>query len=403
MLRTAATSPPTAAVASVAITQRGPPYRSRSSRLPSTALSEHKLGLTCSRMGDSNFSKDSLISTVFSDAEQASLRRELHPPIEPYSTGELKVSEIHTLYWEQSGNPEGYPVLFLHGGPGGGTSSSNRRFFDPSFYRIVLLDQRGAGKSTPHACLEENTTWHLVEDIEKLRKHLNIEEWLIFGGSWGSTLSLAYTQLHPEHVTGIILRGIFLIRKKEIDWFYEGGAAALFPDVVECINGSESIMLLIDLAWEDYRDFIPEEERGDFVAAYSKRLKSNDPTIELRASKAWTNWEMATSFLFPNEESLKRGKDDNFSLNHYFINKGFFQTDSYLLDNVDKIRHIPAVIIQGRYDVVCPMMSAWDLHKAWPEAKLQVVPNAGHSANEPGITAELVAATESFKEYLKKK
>ncbi|MCO5559481.1 hypothetical protein L7F22_013081 [Adiantum nelumboides] len=420
----------TAAVASVAITQGRPPYRSRSSRLPSTALSERKLGLTCSRMGDSNFSKDSLISTVFSDAEQASLRRELHPPIEPYSTGELKVSEIHTLYWEQSGNPEGYPVLFLHGGPGGGTSSSNRRFFDPSFYRIVLLDQRGAGKSTPHACLEENTTWHLVEDIEKLRKHLNIEEWLIFGGSWGSTLSLAYAQLHPEHVTGIILRGIFLTRKKEIDWFYEGGAAALFPD-----------------AWEDYRDFIPEEERGDFVAAYSKRLKSNDPTIELRASKAWTKWEMATLFLLPNEESLKRSKDDNFSLHPQahlkllvlspgstvccitircfasqllFTFCTFQQTllhvlnllltlaatpaeDSYLLDNVDKIRHIPAVIIQGRYDVVCPMMSAWDLHKAWPEAKLQVVPNAGHSADDPGITAELVAATESFKEYLKKK
>ncbi|KAI5084371.1 hypothetical protein GOP47_0000540 [Adiantum capillus-veneris] len=391
MLRTGAISPPTVVrlpVASSAITQRGAPYGSRPSRLPSGC----KLGLTCSRMGDPTLNRDLPSSTVLYDAEQGSLRKELYPPIEPYSTGELKVSEIHTLYWEQNGNPDGYPVLFLHGGPGGGTSSNNRRFFDPSFYRIVLLDQRGAGKSTPHACLEENTTWHLIEDIEKLRKYLNIEEWLVFGGSWGSTLSLAYTQLHPEHVTGIILRGIFLIRKKEIDWFYEGGAAALFPD-----------------AWENYRDFIPEEERGDFVTAYSKRLKSNDPAIELGASKAWTNWEMATSFLLPNEDSLKRGKDDNFSLafarieNHYFINKGFFPMDSYLLDNVDKIRHIPAVIVQGRYDVVCPMMSAWDLHKAWPEAKLKVVPDAGHSANEPGITAELVAATESFQKFLKKK
>eukprot|EP00250_Pteridium_aquilinum_P006395 c16334_g1_i1 orf=45-1043(+) len=262
-------------------------------------LGRSKLGLIYWRM-DSSLRQEESISADCNEAEESSLRKELYPPVEPYTTGNLKVSEIHTLYWEQSGNPSGYPVLFLHGGPGAGTSSSNRSFFDPSFYRIVLLDQRGSGKSTPHACLEENTTWDLVEDIEKLRKHLDIQEWLVFGGSWGSTLSLAYTQSYPEHVTGIILRGIFLTRKKEIDWFYEGGASALFPD-----------------AWEDYRDLIPEDERGNFVAAYSKRLKSNDPAVKLAASKAWTNWEMITSYLIPNEESLKRGEDYKFSLDSF--------------------------------------------------------------------------------------
>eukprot|EP00249_Psilotum_nudum_P012635 c23894_g1_i1 orf=827-1858(+) len=324
--------------------------------------------------------------------DQSLLRKELYAPIEPFKTGDLKVSELHTLHWEESGNPDGYPVVFLHGGPGAGTSSGNRRFFDPEFYRIILFDQRGAGKSTPLACLEENTTWDLVDDIEKIRKHLGVEEWQVFGGSWGSTLALAYAESHPEHVTGLILRGIFLLRKKEIDWFYEGGVAAIFPD-----------------AWEAYRDLIPEEEWDNLVTAYSKRLNSSDAHIKLTAAKAWTNWEMVTSHLLPNEESLKRGEDDNFSLafarieNHYFMNNGFFPTDSFLLDNVDKIRHIPAVIIQGRFDVVCPMMTAWDLHKAWPEAIFKVVLDAGHSANEPGITAELVAANEYFKGLLQKK
>ncbi|XP_077215375.1 proline iminopeptidase-like isoform X2 [Tasmannia lanceolata] len=289
-------------------------------------------------------------------AKELPVNMNLYPDIDPYSSGSLKVSDIHTLYWEQSGNPNGHPVVFLHGGPGGGTSPTNRKFFDPEFYRIILFDQRGAGRSTPHACLEENTTWDLVDDIEKLREHLNIPEWQVFGGSWGSTLALAYSQSHTDKVTGMILRGIFLLRKKELDWFYEGGAAAIFPD-----------------AWEPFRDLIPENERGNFISAYSKRLNSKD--LETQA--------------FARIE------------NHYFINKGFLPSDSFLLDNIDKIRHIRTVIVQGRYDVCCPMMSAWDLHKAWPEAEFKVIQDAGHSANEPGIAAELVAATEKLKNILK--
>ncbi|CAN6450151.1 unnamed protein product [Victoria cruziana] len=309
-----------------------------------------------------------------------------YSPLEPYSSGFLKVSEKHTLYWEQSGNPSGYPVVFLHGGPGAGTSPSNRKFFDPEYYRIILFDQRGAGKSTPHACLDDNTTWDLVSDIEKLREHLGISEWQVFGGSWGSTLALAYSQSHPDKVTAIVLRGIFLLRKKELDWFYEGGAAAIFPD-----------------AWEPFREFIPENERDSFIKAYSKRLNSEDMSIQKMAARIWSTWELMTAHLLPNEESIQKGEDDSFSLafarieNHYFINKGFLPCESHLLDNVDKIRHIPSVIVQGRYDVCCPMMSAWDLHKAWPEAEFKVVADAGHSANEPGITAELVAANERLK------
>ncbi|XP_073045601.1 proline iminopeptidase isoform X1 [Primulina eburnea] len=312
--------------------------------------------------------------------------RNLYPDIEPYSTGFLKVSEIHSIYYEQSGNPDGHPVVFFHGGPGGGTSPSNRKFFDPNFYRIILFDQRGAGKSTPHACLEENTTWDLIEDIEKLREHLKVPEWLVFGGSWGSTLALAYSQSHPDKVTGMVLRGIFLLRKKEIDWFYEGGAAAIFPD-----------------AWELFRDLIPAGERGCFVDAYHKRLNSNDKETQYKAARAWTKWEMMTAHLLPNEVNIKRGNDDEFCLafarieNHYFVNKGFLPSDSFLLDNIEKIKHINTVIVQGRYDVCCPLMSAWDLHKAWPEADLKIVPDAGHSANEPGISEELVAATNKFK------
>ncbi|CAL9128410.1 proline iminopeptidase [Musa troglodytarum] len=329
-------------------------------------------------------------SYMESSKESQEYNSNLYPHIEPYSTGFLKVSDIHTLYWEQSGNPNGHPVVFLHGGPGAGTSASNRRFFDPDFYRIILFDQRGAGKSTPHACLEENTTWDLVDDIEKLREHLEIPEWQVFGGSWGSTLALAYSQSHPDKVTGIILRGIFLLRKKELDWFYEGGAAAIFPD-----------------AWEPFRDFIPENERDNFIFAYNKRLNSDDIDVQISAAKIWTAWELMTAHLMQNEENIKRGEDDNFSLafarieNHYFVNKGFLPSSSQLLDNVDKIRHIKTVIVQGRYDVCCPMMSAWDLHKAWPEAEFKVIPDAGHSANEPGIAAALVATNEKFKSLLR--
>ncbi|KAG8068040.1 hypothetical protein GUJ93_ZPchr0005g14445 [Zizania palustris] len=295
---------------------------------------------------------------------QQPLRKDLYPHIEPYDSGFLNVSRVHTIYYEQSGNPQGHPVVFLHGGPGAGTSPSNRRFFDPVFFRIVLFDQRGAGRSTPHACLEENTTWDLVADIEKLREHLGIPEWqaiIVFGGSWGSTLALAYSQTPPDKVTGIVLRGIFLLRKKEIDWFYEGGAAAIFPD---------GIMGIV-------RDFIPEDERNCFIAAYNKRLTSSDTDVQAEAAKRWTMWEMMTVHLIQNNENIKRGEDDKFSLafarieNHYFGNKGFLPSDSHLLDNVDKIRHIKAFIVQGRYDVCCPMMSAWDLHKAWPEAEFK--------------------------------
>ncbi|KAK8934019.1 Proline iminopeptidase [Platanthera zijinensis] len=344
------------------------------------------------------------------------LKRSLYSPIEPYSTGFLQVSDIHKLYWEQSGNPAGHPVVFLHGGPGAGCSESNRCFFDPEFYRIILFDpgitfdssfflfldyeglesldtnicQRGAGKSTPHACLEENTTWNLVNDIELLRNHLQIPEWQVFGGSWGSTLALAYSQNYPDKVTGLILRGIFLLRKKELDWFYEGGAAAIFPD-----------------AWEPFQDFIPENERDCFIDAYHKRLNSSDIDTKITAAKIWTTWELMTAHLIPNEENIDKGNDDKFSLafarieNHYFFNRGFLPSDSHLLDNIDKIRHIKTVIVQGRYDVCCPVMSAWDLHKAWPEAELKIVPDAGHSANEAGIAAELVAANENFKNALR--
>ncbi|XP_057976826.1 proline iminopeptidase [Malania oleifera] len=324
--------------------------------------------------------------------ELPELNMNFYPPLDPYGSGFLKVSDLHTIYWEQSGNPNGHPVVFLHGGPGGGTAPSNRRFFDPDFYRIILFDQRGAGKSTPHACLEENTTMDLIEDIEKLREHLEIPEWQVFGGSWGSTLALAYSQSHPEKVTGIVLRGIFLLRKKEIDWFYEGGAAAIYPD-----------------AWEPFRDLIPENERRSFIDAYNKRLNSDDMETQYAAARAWTKWEMMTAHLIPNEENIKRGDDDKFSLafarieNHYFVNRGFFPSDSYLLDNVDKIRHINTTIVQGRYDICCPMMSAWDLHKAWPEADFKVVPDAGHSAYEPGIAAELVAANEKMKNIVQRK
>ncbi|KAI8532555.1 hypothetical protein RHMOL_Rhmol11G0222800 [Rhododendron molle] len=312
-------------------------------------------------------------SSMESKNEFPELNRNLYPDIEPYNTGFLK------------------PVVFLHGGPGGGTSPSNRKFFDPEFYRIILFDQRGAGKSTPHACLVDNTTWDLVLDIEKLREHLDIPEWQVFGGSWGSTLALAYSQSHPEKVTGIVLRGIFLLRKKEIDWFYEGGAAAIFPD-----------------AWEPYRDLIPENERGSFIDAYWKRLNSDDLETQYAAARAWTKWEMMTAHLIPNEEHIKKGDDDKFSLafarieNHYFVNRGFLASDSFLLDNIEKIRHINTIIVQGRYDVCCPMMSAWDLHKAWPEADFKVVPDAGHSANEPGIAAELVAGNEKLKNIIQR-
>lgn len=312
----------------------------------------------------------------------------LYPEIEPFDIGRLKVSPIHELYYEQVGNPKGQPAVFLHGGPGGGLTADYRRFFDPAAYRVVLFDQRGSGQSTPHANLEDNTTWDLVADIERLRGHLGIEKWLVFGGSWGSTLSLAYAQTHPDRVTALVLRGIFLCRPKEIDWFYQEGqgASAIFPDI-----------------WEEYVRVIPEAERDDMLGAYHRRLMSENSEVRLEAAKAWSIWEGSTSKLFFDQSLIDRAGDPQFALAlariecHYFVNNAFFDTDDYLVENVDKIRRIPAVIVQGRYDVVCPMMSAWDLHRAWPEAVLKVIPDAGHSATEPGIIAALVDATDRFK------
>ena len=314
------------------------------------------------------------------------IRRSLYPEIEPYRTGRLRVSGIHELYFEESGNPKGKPVVFLHGGPGGGTEPKYRRFFDPDAYRIVLFDQRGCGQSTPHASLVDNTTWHLVADIEALRAHLGIERWMVFGGSWGSTLALAYAETHPEPVTELVLRGIFLLRKQEIDWFYQRGASILFAD-----------------AWEGYLAPIPRAERDDLLGAYYRRLTSDDPAARQEAARAWSVWEGSTSCLFPNAELIAKTGGDEFSLAfariecHYFTNRGFFAREAQLLEDVGRIRHVPAVIVQGRYDVVCPMESAWALHRAWPEADLRLVPDAGHSALEPGIVHELLEATDRFR------
>lgn len=311
--------------------------------------------------------------------------RNFYPSIEPYNQGTLKVSDIHTLYYEQCGNPQGKPVVFLHGGPGGGCSSFYRQYFDPKKWRVILFDQRGAGKSTPHAELRENTTWDLVGDIEKIRVHLNIENWFVFGGSWGSTLALTYSETHPERCNGLILRGIFMVRKKEIHWFYQEGASNIYPD-----------------AWEEYLKPIPEAERGDMVAAYYKRLTSDDSQIRLEAAKAWSIWEGSTSKLVQDRASIAGYGNSHFAEAfariecHYFINNCFFDEEDFLLKNVDKIRHLPGVIVQGRYDIPCPVVSAWELHKAWPEAELIIVPDAGHSMSEPGIKSALIEATDKF-------
>jgi proline iminopeptidase len=311
----------------------------------------------------------------------------LYPALEPHRTGFLAVSDLHTLYWEESGNPEGKPVVFLHGGPGGATSPKHRQYFDPEKYRIVLFDQRGCGKSTPYAEIRDNGTWDHVADIERLREHLGLEGWQVFGGSWGSTLALAYAQKHPERVTELVLRGIFLLRRSELDWFYGGGAGALFPD-----------------AWEQYLAAIPEAERGDLMGAYAKRLFSEDPAVNLPAAKAWSIWEGATSKLVPDPDFIaKYGQDDSALAfarieAHTFVHHGWLE-EGQLLRDVPLIRHLPCTIIQGRYDVVCPLTSAWDLAKAWPEADLLIVPDAGHSAFEPGIARALVAATDRYASY----
>jgi len=315
-------------------------------------------------------------------------RAELYPDIEPYSAGMLELDGPHRMYWEQSGNPEGVPVVFLHGGPGAGSSPAHRRFFDPAHYRIVIFDQRGAGRSTPLGELRDNTTPHLIADIERLRTHLGIERWLVFGGSWGSTLALAYSEAHPERCTGLILRGIFLCRKSEIDWFLYG-LRSLFPE-----------------AWHEFAGAIPESERGDLLAAYYRRLTDPDPSVHMPAARAWSIYEGSCSTLLPNPETVAYFAGDVVALGlarieaHYFSHDIFLPENS-LLENIGRIRDIPGVIVQGRYDAVCPIVSADDVHRAWPEADYIIVPDAGHSAWEPGICAELVKATERFKTNFK--
>ena len=313
-------------------------------------------------------------------------RRTLYPEIEPFDSGYLEVSPLHSLYYEQCGNPQGKPAVFLHGGPGAGCNSKCRRFFDPAHYRIVLFDQRGSGCSKPHAELTDNTTWHLVADIERLREHLGIERWQVFGGSWGSTLALAYAQMHPGRVTELVLRGIFMLRRWELEWFYQKGCDALYPD-----------------AWEAYLAAISPVEHGDLISAYHRRLTSDDPDVRLAAARAWSVWEGSTSFLLQDPDHIAASAGDAFALafarieNHYFVNGGFFECDGQLLRDAHRLKGIPAVIVQGRHDVVCPARSAWDLHRAWPEADLRIVPDAGHSAFEPGIAHELIEATDRFR------
>jgi len=312
--------------------------------------------------------------------------RSLYPEIDAFDSGMLPDDSRHTLYYEQCGNPNGKPVVILHGGPGAGCGAKMRRFHDPARYRIVLFDQRGSGRSTPHADLTDNGTWELVADIEVLRKHLGIERWQVFGGSWGSTLALAYAETHPAKVTELVLRGIFMLRRWELEWFYQGGCHRLFPE-----------------AWQQYIAPIPEDERDDLIGAYHRRLTSPDEATRLAAARAWSIWEASTSLLLPDEAFIKSHEDAHFALsfarieNHYFVNKGFFANDDQLLRDAPKLHGIPGVIVHGRYDVVCPVQNAWDLHQAWPEAKLVVTPGSGHSAFEEENASALIEATDSFR------
>ncbi|MBI1250447.1 MAG: prolyl aminopeptidase [Alphaproteobacteria bacterium] len=310
-------------------------------------------------------------------------RRDLYPLIEPFQSEMLKVSNLHTVYFEQTGAPSGRPAIALHGGPGGGSSPEMRRFFDPAHYRVILMDQRGCGRSSPHATLEENTTWDLVADIERVRTRLGIDKWLVFGGSWGSTLALAYAATHPERVSGLILRGVFLLTQAEISWFYQSGASHVFPD-----------------AFDRYQAPIPQDERSDLVAAFYKRLTAQDAETRLRAARAWSRWEGETISIAGPSALPARFNDDRFVEAfariecHYFMNRGFFPSDGWLLEQVPRLRHIPTRIVHGRYDMCTPLSSAWALKQAWPEAKLDIIHDAGHSSLEPGIVDALVRAAD---------
>jgi len=309
----------------------------------------------------------------------------LYPTAELFNSFQLPVSDMHSIYVEESGNKNGKPVIFLHGGPGGGISSSYRQYFDPEKWRIIMFDQRGCGKSTPFAELKENTTWDLVEDIEKIRKHLGIDSWVVFGGSWGSTLSLAYSQTHPSSCKGLILRGIFLVRKKEIDWFYQEGANNIFPD-----------------RWESFLAPISPDKRNNLLKAYYEILTGDDHSKKIEAAKAWSTWEGSTVRLLLDENFIGDFSDEKFAEAfariecHYFMNNCWFNSDNYLIENIDKIRNIPAVIVHGRYDIICPVVQAWDLHKAWPEADFHIIPDAGHSIYEEGIKNKLIEYTDKY-------
>ena len=305
----------------------------------------------------------------------------LYPEIKPYARHQLAVEHPHELYVDESGTPDGLPVVFVHGGPGAGCDEASRRWFDPTVYRIVTFDQRGCGRSTPHASLDRNTTWDLVADMERIREHLGIDKWVLFGGSWGSTLALAYAQTHPERVHALILRGIFLCRPQEIEWFYQAGASRLFPDY-----------------WEDYLAPIPAEERHDLVGAFYRRLTGSDQIAQMHAAKAWSVWEGRTATLRPDGHVIERFSEPQRALSiariecHYFVNDAFLEEDQLLRD-MHKIAHIPGVIVHGRYDVICPLDNAWALHQAWPNSELLIIRDAGHAAGEPGITDALVRAT----------
>ncbi|MFJ5487689.1 prolyl aminopeptidase [Hansschlegelia beijingensis] len=319
-----------------------------------------------------------------SEPETGGARRKLYPPIEPYRHGHLDVGDGHRVYWELCGNPEGQPVVFLHGGPGGGCGAAHRRLFDPARYRILLFDQRGCGRSTPHAELEANTTWHLVADMERLRELTGAERWLVFGGSWGSTLALAYAETHPERVTGLILRGIFTLRRFELEWYYQSGASLLFPD-----------------KWESFLAPIPAEERGDLIAAYRRRLTSPERSVRLAAAKAWSVWEGETITLLPDPALAGQHGGDAYALafarieNHYFTHAGWLD-EGQLIRDAHRLSGIPGIIVQGRYDVATPVVTAWDLKRAWPEAEFHLVPDAGHAFSEPGILDRLIRATDAF-------
>ncbi len=309
----------------------------------------------------------------------------LYPPIEPYAEGRLKVGGGHEIYYEECGNPAGEPALLVHGGPGGGCNPTMRRYHDPRYYRIILFDQRGCGRSLPHASLEDNTTWHLIGDMEQLRRHLGIGRWQLFGGSWGSTLSLAYAERHPERVTALILRGIFLVRRAELDWFYQEGCSWIFPE-----------------AFEAYQRVIPPAERGDMIAAYYRRLTASDRQMQLEAARAWSIWEGTTLSLMQDPDRIKLFGAESYAIafarieSHYFVHRGFFERDDQLLADAHRLAGIPGTIVHGRYDVVTPVRNAWDLGRAWPRAELRVVPDAGHAMTEPGIVHELVSATRRY-------